>query len=230
MNLSRLAVASQFSQSNKARSGRSEKAGKRRHGARRRWRDLAQAVQQRRLGARDGVGDGRGEARDRRLAEEVVPRTSSRKSEGVEEARSRLAGAGYSGSGSNPVPASSSCSGSASSRSRAAADGASCASAAARFEVMGTFAGFRDLRSFLLGTHHIHYIVESQRDLSWRTALRGHVAINTCGRGVVECRNSVSLHGIQVLQVYNTESQDICRFYRPSTRRCTRCLRHRRKT
>ena len=103
-----------------------------------------------------------------------VPRTSSRKSEGVEEARSRLAGAGYSGSGSNPVPASSSCSGSASSRSRAAADGASC---------FRTFAGFRNLRSFLLGTHHIHYIVESQRDLSWRTALRGHVAINTCGRG-----------------------------------------------
>ena len=71
MNLSRLAVASQFSQSNKARSWRSEKAGKRRHGAPRRWRDLAQAVQQRRLGARDGVGDGRGEARDRCLAEAV---------------------------------------------------------------------------------------------------------------------------------------------------------------
>ena len=72
MNLSRLAVASQFSQSNKARSGRSEKAGKRRHGAPRRWCDLAQAVQQRRLGARDGVGDGRGEALDdRRLAEAV---------------------------------------------------------------------------------------------------------------------------------------------------------------
>ena len=148
MNLSRLAVASQFSQSNKARSGRSEKAGKRRDGAPRRWRDLAQAVQQRRLGARDGVGDGRGEARDRRLAEEVVPRTSSRESEGVEEARSRLAGAGYS-SGSNSGPAGSSCSGSASSRSRAATDGA-CASAAAGLEVMGTFAGFRDLRSFLL--------------------------------------------------------------------------------
>ena len=81
MNLSRLAVASQFSQSNKARSGRSEKAGKRRHGAPRRWRDLAQAVQQRQLGTRDCVGDGRGEAQDRRLAEEVVPRTSSRKSE-----------------------------------------------------------------------------------------------------------------------------------------------------
>ena len=74
MNLSRLAVASQFSQSNKARSGRSEKVGKRRDGAPRRWRDLAQAVQQRRLGARDGVGDGRGEARDQRLAEEVVAR------------------------------------------------------------------------------------------------------------------------------------------------------------
>ena len=142
MNLSRLAVASQFSQSNKARSGRSEKAGKRRHGAPRRWCDLAQAVQQRRLGARDGVGDGRGEARDRRLAEEVVPRTSSRTSEGVEEARSRLAGAGYSGSGSNPVPASSSCSGSASSPGRAAADGA-CASAKAGLR-------FRDFRNFLL--------------------------------------------------------------------------------
>ena len=70
MNLSRLAVASQFSQSNKARR-RSEKVGKRRDGAPRRWRDLAQAVQQRRLGARDGVGDGRGEARDRCLAEAV---------------------------------------------------------------------------------------------------------------------------------------------------------------
>ena len=87
MNLSRLAVASQFSQSNKARSGRSEKAGKRRHGAPRQWRDLAQAVQQRGLGARDGVGGGRGEARDRRLAEGVVPRTSSREREGVDEAR-----------------------------------------------------------------------------------------------------------------------------------------------
>ena len=156
-------------------------------------------------------------------------RTSSRKKKirGSSEPTRRCS---YSGSGSNSGPASSSCSGSASSRGRAATEGASCASVAARFEVMGTFAGFRDLRSFLLGTHHIHYIVESQRDLSWRTALRGHVAINTCGRGVVECRNSVSLHGIQVLQVYNTESQDICRFYRPSTRRCTRCLRHRRKT
>ena len=74
MNLSRLAVASHFSQSNKARSGRSEKVGKRRDGARRRWRDLARlapAVQQRRLSARDGVGDGRCEARDRRLAEAV---------------------------------------------------------------------------------------------------------------------------------------------------------------
>ena len=67
-----------------------------------------------------------------------VPRTSSRKSEGVKEARNRLAGASYSNSG----PASSSCSGSASSRGRAAADGA-CASATAGLR-------FRDFRNFLL--------------------------------------------------------------------------------
>ena len=70
--------------------------------------------------------------------------SESRKKERFEEARSRLAGAGYSNSG----PACSSCSGSASSRSRAAVDGA-CASAAAGLEVMGTLARFRDFRSFL---------------------------------------------------------------------------------
>ena len=99
-----------------------------------------------------------------------VPRTSSRK-KGVEEARSRLAGAGYSGSGCNSGPASSSCSGSTSGRSRAATEGASCASAAARFEAMGTFAGFRDLRSrfLLMPINKAHAITAKERPTATAT-------------------------------------------------------------